>query len=174
MTCRDCFPFSSLSFAIMMIASNATVDFASAQDDPLRPPAISTQNVPVVPPELAERLRQYQNTRSAAFRGWSPDGKGMLIATRFGDTAQLHRVYEPGGRREQVTFFNEPADGGFIPEAKDGALLVTMSKGGNENGQVYFLDRKSGIASLLTDGKSRNLLDAVQQDGSRILIGSNQ
>ncbi|HEY2252005.1 MAG TPA: S9 family peptidase, partial [Planctomycetaceae bacterium] len=148
---------------------------ASAADngDPFRPPAITTQDVPVVPPDLVERLRQYQNTRSAAFRGWSPDGKGILIATRFGDTAQLHRVYEPGGRREQITFFNEPADGGFIPEAKDGALLVKMGAGGSENDQLYFLDRQSGKAQLLTDGKSRNLGGPVLHDGSRMIIHSN-
>ena len=61
-----------------------------------------------------ERLRQYQHVRSAAFRGWSPDGKGILIATRFGDTAQLHRVYRTGRpAREEITFFNEPVDGSF-------------------------------------------------------------
>jgi hypothetical protein len=73
--------------------------------DPQRPPAIQTENVPAVPAELLERWRLYQNTRSAGFRGWSPDGKGVLVRTRFGETAQLHRVYEPGGRREQITFF---------------------------------------------------------------------
>src|SRR5438105_4143520 len=80
---------------------------AAEPADPRRPPAIATEDVPVVPPELAERLRQYQNTRSAAFSGWSPDGRGVLVQTRFGNSAQLHRVYEPGGRREQVTFFDE-------------------------------------------------------------------
>jgi hypothetical protein len=75
----------------------------AAEVDPFRPPAIAVQDVPVVPGDLIERLRQYQAVRTATFQGWSPDGKGILIATRFGDTAQLHRVYEPGGRREQVT-----------------------------------------------------------------------
>ena len=119
----------------------AGVVAAAEPDDPYRPPAIATQGAPVVPADLVERLRQYQNVRSAAFRGWSPDGKGMLIATRFGDTAQLHRVYEPGGRREQVTFFNEPADGAFIPEATDGALLVMMSKGGSGTSAGFMLRR---------------------------------
>src|SRR5262249_12510417 len=97
-----------------------------------------------------------------------------LITTRFADTAQLHRVYEAGGRREQITFFNEPVDGRFLHEAKDGALLFSMSRGGNENGQIYLLDRKTGKSLLLTDGKSRNLLDAQRSDGSQIVIGSNQ
>ena len=99
--------------------------------DPRRPLAIATRDVPVVPPELAERLRQYQNTRSAVFSGWSPDGHGILVQTRFGNSAQLHRVYEPGGRREQVTFFDEPAGGRFIPGADSGGLLVTMDRSVN-------------------------------------------
>jgi len=143
------------------------------KEDAFRPPAITTHAVPVVPDELMERLRQYQHVRSAVFRGWSPDGKGILIATRFGDTAQLHRVYEPAGRREQITFFNEPADGSFLPEATDGAVLVTMSAGGSENNQVYLLDRKAFKSQLITDGKSRNLAGPVLHDGSRMIIHSN-
>lgn len=153
---------------------NAVQVVAAEPDDPYRPPAFSTQDVPVVPPELMERLRQYQNVRSAAFRGWSPDGKGILIATRFGDTTQLHRVYEPGGRREQVTFFSEPANGLFIPEATDGGLLVIMSRGGSENDQIYFFDRQTGREQLITDGKSRNLIGPVLHDGSRMIVHSNQ
>jgi dipeptidyl aminopeptidase/acylaminoacyl peptidase len=168
-------PASSIALVLVLgVLPNTAVRPAFADDDPLRPPAISTRDVPVVPAELSERLRQYQNTRSAAFRGWSPDGKGILIATRFADTAQLHRVYEPGGRREQVTFFNEPVDGGFIPKANDGALLVTMSRGGNENGQVWFLDRKTGRAERITDGESRNLLELARPDGLKLIVGSNR
>lgn len=146
----------------------------AADVDPLRPPAISTENVPAVSRDLMERLRRYQNVRAAGFRGWSPDGQGMLVVTRFGDTAQLHQVYEPGGRREQLTFFLEPADGLFIPEARDRSLLVLMSQGGDENNQVYFLDRATGQELLLTDGKSRNTLGAVRHDGSQMVIASNQ
>ncbi len=146
---------------------------AEEKADPQRPPAIQTENVPAVPAELVERLRQYQNMRSAEFRGWSPDGKGILIRTRFGETSQLHRVYEPGGRREQVTFFEEPVDGRFLNKAADGTLLLSMSAGGNENYQVYSLNRRTGQAMRLTDGKSRNLLEAVHPDGNRIAIASN-
>ncbi|MGQ0633118.1 MAG: S9 family peptidase [Planctomycetaceae bacterium] len=146
----------------------------AAESDPFRPPAIAVEEVPVVPGGLIDRLIQYQNTRSAVFRGWSPDGKGLLIATRFGDVPQLHRVYEPGGRREQLTFFREPTDGQFLPEARDGALLVSMSGGGSENDQIYWVDRQSGHAHLLTDGKSRNLPGPIRHDGSQMIIHSNQ
>src|SRR5262245_41763507 len=63
-----------------------------------KPAAIQTQDVPSIPAEFAARLSQYQNTRNANFAGWSPDGNGILILTRFGNSTQLHRVYEPGGR----------------------------------------------------------------------------
>ena len=38
---------------------------ANEPADAFRPPAIATQDVPVVPRELVDRLRQYQNMREA-------------------------------------------------------------------------------------------------------------
>ena len=160
-------------FTVLACCLATSFAAGAEKEDPFRPSAIVTQDVPPVPAELMERLRQYQAVRSAAFRGWSPDGKGILIATRFGDTAQLHRVYEPGGRREQITFFSEPADGSFIPEATDGGVTVVMSAGGSENNQLYFLERMTGRAQLITDGRSRNLPGPVRHDGSRMIIHSN-
>lgn len=141
--------------------------------DPLKPAAIKTEEVPAVPASLVQRLAQYQNLRAAGFAGWDPAGKGMLIRTRFGNSLQLHRVYQPEGRREQITFFEEPVSGGFIPRAKDEAILLSMSAGGSENNQVYLLDRQRFETKLLTDGKSRNNLGAVHPDGSKMIIGSN-
>jgi len=144
------------------------------EPDAFRPPAISTENVPVVDPELIDRLRQYQNVRAAGFGGWAPDGQGMLVATDFGNTTQLHRVAAPGGRREQLTFFDEPAGGMFLPNTDDGTLLVTMSAGGNENYQIYRFDRDTGRAVLLSDGTSRNLLGPVRHDGGQFAFTSNR
>lgn len=162
------------SLALLFLCLAVCASRLAADEDPFRPPAITTHGVPAVPPELVERLNQYQNVRGAAFRGWSPDGQGMLIATRFGDVPQLHRVYVPGGRREQITFFREPVTGEFIPRATDGGLLLSMSQGGNENEQVYYLDRQTGRSVLLTDGSSRNLLGPVTDDGQRMIIHSNR
>lgn len=125
-----------------------------AQVDNRKPAAIETQEVPVVPPELFSKLAQYQSIRGSAFRGWAPDGSGILVSTRFGNAAQLHRVYQPSGRREQITFFDEPVSGMFIPRATDGSILLSMDAGGNENDQVYLLDRQNFQSKLLTDGKA--------------------
>jgi dipeptidyl aminopeptidase/acylaminoacyl peptidase len=147
---------------------------SSAADDPRRPPAITCEGVPIIPDGLADRLRQYQNTRSAGFRGWSPDGKGIMIQTRFGNTSQLHRVYQPAGRREQITFFDEPANGRFVPQNPEGMLLISMGSGGDERYQVYAMTPKhGGKATLLTDGKSRNLLGPVRKDGLFAIVSNN-
>jgi dipeptidyl aminopeptidase/acylaminoacyl peptidase len=167
----------AVSFTCSIGVGSDVVHAGEANNEPAdvrRPPAITASDVPAVPAEFFERLRQYQNVRTAGFQGWSADGKGMLIATRFGNSLQLHRVYEPGGRREQVTFFDEPAGGRPLPKAADGALLVTMSQGGNENDQIYFFDRGTGRATLLTDGKSRNELGPVSEDGARMIVHSNR
>ncbi|HVX10030.1 MAG TPA: alpha/beta fold hydrolase [Pirellulales bacterium] len=142
--------------------------------DPFRPSAIATQSVPTVPHELIERLRQYQNMREASFAGWSPDGDGMLVATRFGNATQLHRVYVPGGRREQITFFDEPVSGRFVPSSRDGAVLATLSQGGSENDQIYLVDRAAFSTTLLTDGKSRNLLGPVRHNGEEMIVLSTR
>jgi hypothetical protein len=139
-----------------------------------RPHNIVTEGVPDLPAELFERLLPYQNVRSAAFCGWAPDGRGVLIRTRFANAEQLHRVYEPGGRREQLTFYDEPVNGRFIPRDRSGALLFSVSRGGNENYQIYRLEPGLGRARLLTDGSSRNLLGPVLHDGTRMAVASNR
>lgn len=147
---------------------------AAEPADTFRPAAIAAAGVPVVPPQLIDRLRQYQNTREAAFAGWSPDGDGILVATRFGNSTQLHRVYVPGGRREQITFFDEPVAGRFVPNSRDGAVLATLSKGGSEKNQVYLVDRVTSRTTLLTDGESRNLLGPVRHNGEQMIVPSTR
>ncbi len=142
--------------------------FALFQDPP---PAMKTENVPPIPAEIPERLNQYQNVRGARFLDWHPDGKSILIRTRFGNTLQLHRVYAPGGRREQITFFKEPIGGASY--APDGSILLEMSRGGNENDQIYRLDLAAGKTTLLTDGKSRNSAGDFDRAGQRFFFTSN-
>jgi len=162
---------------LFSLASPPRFAAAAEPDDPNRPGAITTTGVPLVPQELCDRLSQYQNMRSADFLGWAPgesETHGILVRTRFGNSVQLHRVYQAGGRREQITFFDEPVTGRFISQAADGAALLSMSKGGNENEQIYLLDRVAFKTTLLTDGKSRNLLGPIEHNGARMIVHSNR
>ena len=67
-----------------------------------KPAALTADGIPPVPAELAARTRPYMEFRTAGFSGWNPRDRSMLITTRFGNTAQLHRVAMPMGAREQI------------------------------------------------------------------------
>lgn len=164
-------PWMLFPAAAFLLAAHCFADQRSDEDG-FRPAAIAVEGVPPIPQELRERLRRYQHVRRAVFAGWSPDGRGVLIATRFGETTQLHRVYEPGGRREQATFFDEPVQGRFLPENPI-VLLASLSAGGDENFQIYRIETAPHRAMLLTDGRSRNLLGSVRRDGGALVYASN-
>jgi dipeptidyl aminopeptidase/acylaminoacyl peptidase len=165
---------SRFALSLLLLCLVASFTLADEPQDPARPSAIRAEGVPVVPPEMIQRLQQYQSVRGASFAGWSPDRRGMLIRTRFGNSAQLHRVYGPGGRREQITFFEEPVSGYFLPAARDGAILYSLSSGGNEQNQVFLLDRVNYRSVMLTDGKSKYSLGPMREDGSQIILSSTE
>ncbi len=112
------------------------------------------RGVPEIPAGLRARLGQYRSTRSANLGGWV--GDGIVVATRFADTTQLHRVAQPLGAREQVTFFAEPVSRAYVPPAtNDQGLIYARDVGGGEFYQLFWLDWQTGNSKLLTDGKSR-------------------
>jgi dipeptidyl aminopeptidase/acylaminoacyl peptidase len=126
-----------------------------------------------VPAELAEQLRRYQNTRRASFVGWSNDGKSILIATRFANTQQIHRVRMPGGAREQLTFYDEPVNEAVSNPQRPG-FVFGKDVGGSEFWQLYWFDTVSRDVKLLTDGRSRNSGPVFSADGRRLAYSSTQ
>ena len=124
-----------------------------------------------VPADLAARLQRYQNTRKAVLAGWAADGNSILIATRFGSTQQVHRVRQPGGAREQLTFYDEPINEIAAHPRRNG-FVFGKDVGGSEFWQLYWFDAASREISLLTDGKSRNS-DAVFSHDGRLLAYSS-
>ncbi len=115
------------------------------------------EDVPVVPKTIKERIQQYQNTRSASLVDWLPNGEGIMISTRFGNTNQLHTVGTPGGARNQITFFDEPvSNGAFCPLEKYNGFLFTKDIGGNEFSQIYWYDMETRNSEMLSDGESVN------------------
>ena len=114
------------------------------------------EGVPAPPPELQVQLARYQNTRSARLAGWI--GDGVLVATRFGNTTQLHRVDQPLGMRRQLTFFAEPVAGATIhPQPAEGGFAYLKDSGGSEFYQLFWRDLDGEEVRQLSDGKSRYL-----------------
>ena len=129
------------------------------------PAALTAEQMPPVPLELAERVRPYLESRGAGFAGWDPTTRAVLISTRFGNVSQLHRVATPMGARTQISFEAEPVSGSYAP-GKGDVIVVMKDRGGDEYYQLYTLDK--GRLSLLTDGKSRNSMNAWSHDGQLI------
>ena len=131
------------------------------------------KNIPTIPESIKADLTQYQNVRSAPFRGFNNEGNEIFITTRFGNVSQLHRVIKQGGAREQITFFEEPI--GSISRKPGGQLIAfTMDAGGTENNQIFVLDPKNGSSQMLTDGRSRNGGPLWEKNGSRIAYQSTR
>ncbi len=125
------------------------------------------EGIPEIPPALIERMRRYQNTRSATFAGWTPDGQ-IMISTRFGNTNQLHLVSQPMGDRRQITFFEEPVTGGdWSPTGARKGFIYTRDTGGDENFQLEYLDPATAGQVRLTDGTGRAGSGAWSADGTR-------
>ncbi len=115
------------------------------------------ENIPEIPQQLKDRIFQYQNTRSASFQDWLHNDAGILISTRFGETAQFHKVKMPGGSREQITFFTEPVSGATIcPDKNKNIFLFSKDVGGGEFYQIFSYDVDNANYKMLSDGKSRN------------------
>jgi dipeptidyl aminopeptidase/acylaminoacyl peptidase len=129
------------------------------------------EDVPEIPAEIVDSLNRYQNVRAANFQGWQEDSSGVLISTRFADVDQLHRVDKPGGARHQVTFYKEPI-AGITSQPGGDKIIFTRDAGGSEFAQIFLLDPATGVASMLTDGESRNGEVAWDRDGRRIAYQS--
>ena len=125
-------------------------------------------NVPPVDTPLTAKLDDYLNSRGASFVDWLPDG-GVLIATRFGDVEQLHRVAMPLGAREQLTFYREPVTNARSPQSAVAPGFVFLKdQGGNEYAQVYWYDTATRAVRMLTDGKGLHGGLAWSHDGNRV------
>jgi len=138
------------------------------------PENLVVDGIPAIPVAVAETAARYGNYRTAVLRDWNPEKRQMLISTRFGDTAQLHLVSMPGGERQQLTFFADSVAGARF-HAHGGDYIVFMKdSGGGEWFQLYRYDIATRDITLLTDGKSRNLMGVWSTAGDQLAYMSTR
>lgn len=161
--------FDASARTVLFAALLATLP-AVAQGDDVKREVVgnrTSENIPEIPAALLDQLNRYQNTRGAGLAGWTKDGC-LLISTRFAETAQAHRVCQPLGMREQLTFYPEPV-GGLTPAPAKGwrdGFVFAKDKGGDEFSQLYWFDGPTRATTLLTDGKrSQNGGTTLSRDG---------
>jgi dipeptidyl aminopeptidase/acylaminoacyl peptidase len=130
-----------------------------------------SENIPAPPAALLERLNRYQNTRGANFAGWSGND-AILVTTRFGETNQVHRVAQPMGMREQITFYREPTVAVQAQPGR-GGFVFGKDEGGSEFWQLYRYDLATREAMRITDGgRSRNEAPLWSHDGTQVAFTS--
>src|SRR5207253_490510 len=112
--------------------------------------------VPKIPTSLAETVERYSNFRAATLTSWHPTRREMLIATRFADVSEIHRVQMPGGARSQLTFYPDAVTNAQYEPTQGNYFVFSKDVGGGEFYQLYRDDLDTGEVTLLTDGKSRN------------------
>ena len=98
----------------------------------------------------------------------------MLIATRFGDSEQIHRLRAPLGMREQLSY----APGGIVagaarPYASDAFAYLAPLHGG-EASQLFLQRLADHALTALTDGSHRDGAPLWAHDGKRIAFASNR
>jgi dipeptidyl aminopeptidase/acylaminoacyl peptidase len=129
--------------------------------------------IPATDAALGGKLHAYLHSRRAVFLDWLPDG-GMLVATRFGDTEQVHRLAAPLGMREQLTFHPEPVGTAVVPQVAGAeGFLFLKDRGGDENSQIHYFRHADRSVRLLTDGKSLHGGPIWSHDGKRFAYYSN-
>ena len=154
--------------ALPMVAWPSTAPHAARTN-------LVVEGIPAIPERIQQRLGQYQRSRSARFLGWHPSGKGVLIATRFDETSQIHWVQTPGGARRQVTFFSEPIRNAQVsPHSANEGFLFAKDSGGSEFFQLYYFDLETGDHRMLSDGSSRNGSPIWAPDGMRYAYHSTR
>ena len=108
--------FQKTFFSAVILTAASALAAYSVQRSEANNGMLIMEDIPSIPEEIVNDLNRFQNVRSASFRDWTENGRGVYISTRFGDVNQIHRVDMPGGARQQVTFYKEPAAGWPQPD----------------------------------------------------------
>jgi dienelactone hydrolase len=163
-TCRR----ALLGLALLCLCPG--LDAPQAQQLPV---AITRDGVPAADAAVSATLPHYLQSRSASFVDWLWDGS-MLIATRFGDTEQIHRLRMPLGMREQLSYAPAGvAAAAARPYASDAFVYLERLHGG-EASQLLLQRLTDNSLTPLTDGSHRDGPALWAHDGKRIAFASNR
>jgi dipeptidyl aminopeptidase/acylaminoacyl peptidase len=171
-----CHPRLNATLAACAALSLSLLTAVSAPAQPLPVPlhrevgSLVYDGIPPADPALAARLARYTQSRGATFLDWMADGS-MLVATRFADTEQVHRVAMPLGMREQLTFYPDPI--AWARAARSGTGFAFLKdQGGDDNTQVFY-QSAGAPARQLTHGAFIHGSVVWAHDGKRIAFYGN-
>src|SRR5437588_787327 len=126
------------------------------------------EGVPKIPTSLAETVERYSNFRAANLTNWHPTRREMLIATRFADVSEIHRVQMPGGARSQLTFYPDAVTNAQYEPTQGNYFVFSKDVGGGEFYQLYRDDLDTGEVTLLTDAENGEKTLLTPKGGEKI------
>jgi dipeptidyl aminopeptidase/acylaminoacyl peptidase len=155
-------------FLLLAASLIAGLVFAAGPNLPT-PSNLKPEGLPPIRGDVFDAINRYSEFRPAVLLDWAPAKREILIATRFGDVPQIHRVAMPGGSRQQLTFFPDRVTQAFFNPANGDEMLFRKDEGGAEFYQLYLDDLRSGKITLLTKGgRSRSSTPMWSPDGKYI------
>jgi dipeptidyl aminopeptidase/acylaminoacyl peptidase len=159
-------------FLYLSASFGAGMLLAAGADLPT-PANLKPEGLPAIRQDVFDAINRYTEFRTAALLDWAPSQREILIATRFGDVPQIHRVASPGGARRQLTFFPDRVTEALYNPANSGEMLFRKDEGGGEFYQLYLDDLHTGKITLLTKGgRTRNTGPVWSRDGKTIAFTS--
>jgi dipeptidyl aminopeptidase/acylaminoacyl peptidase len=154
------------SIAIALAAS------ASAQDVVTPNEHLHVSGMPPVPASLMRALAPYTEFKPRGVASWHPTRHELIVATRAGNTTQLHRVTAPLGPLAQITDYPEPVRRGFYLGSAPDTLVFARDSGGNEQTRVFRLDPGAAEPVALTDANRRSDIGARDHARRTVLVMS--
>lgn len=117
-------------------------------------------------------LRALLETVTAAPSNFSPDGSKVLVQSNRSGMAQLWVVARSGGEMRQLTDFDDPVAGAYLPVG--GQVVLASSAGGNERSQLFVInDDGTDLRPLVHDPDVIHRLGGASRDGSKLAFSSN-
>jgi dipeptidyl aminopeptidase/acylaminoacyl peptidase len=168
-----------ITFFVVLMASVAVpvkAEDTKAKSDAFVkvPETIINENVPPIPMAIKQKLKQYSELKSAGIVDLDPRGKGMIVSTRLGDTAQLYWLSTPKGKLKQLTDYKEPVGGAtFSPDPAKKYFLFSKDVGGAENYQIFMYRLDTGKTEMISSGKHRYMGMTFNEKGDKIAYASN-
>src|SRR4029453_16877424 len=111
---------------------------ADAPADPVAPnAALHVEGIPPIPAALAAKIPPYTAFKPRTAGSWHPQRRELVVASRAGNTTQLHLVRQPLGPLVQLTDFPDPVRAGAYTPRRPDTLLFAKDTGGDEQTQLY-------------------------------------